>query len=138
MGNHVSQNVNMYSNQSQFSQRPECLKDLPLKHKQRAPLQVLSKASRASTVARALSRAVRENVAGTILTTPRVASSDCNEACARILGFDSKETMLAHSQHHRKPALSPFLPDCLVKRRKLNQQEVNVTPVAAVTKTFSF
>src|ERR1700730_2941257 len=84
MGNHVSQNRNMYSNQSQFSQRPERLKDLPLKHKQRAPLQVISKASRASTVARALSRAVRENVAGTILTTPRVASSDRNEEASAL------------------------------------------------------
>jgi hypothetical protein len=30
MGNHVSQNRNMYSQQSQFWQRPECLKDLRL------------------------------------------------------------------------------------------------------------
>jgi PAS domain-containing protein len=38
-----------------------------------------------------------ENVAGTILTTPEGRIIDCNEACARIFGFDSKETMLAHS-----------------------------------------
>jgi PAS domain S-box-containing protein len=38
-----------------------------------------------------------ENVAGTILTTPEGRIVDCNEPCARILGFDSKETMLAHS-----------------------------------------
>ena len=38
-----------------------------------------------------------ENVAGVILTTPEGRIVDCNEACARILGFDSKETMLAHS-----------------------------------------
>jgi len=37
-----------------------------------------------------------ENVAGTILTTPEGRIVDCNEACARIFGFDSKETMLAH------------------------------------------
>src|SRR5260370_32408905 len=39
-----------------------------------------------------------ENVAGTILTTPEGRIVDCNEECARILGFDSKETVLAHSQ----------------------------------------
>lgn len=38
-----------------------------------------------------------ENVAGVILTTPAGRIIDCNEACARIFGFDSKETMLAHS-----------------------------------------
>jgi PAS domain S-box-containing protein len=38
-----------------------------------------------------------ENVAGAILTTPEGHIVDCNEACARIFGFDSKETMLAHS-----------------------------------------
>jgi PAS domain S-box-containing protein len=38
-----------------------------------------------------------ENVAGVALTTPEGRIVDCNEACARILGFDSKETMLAHS-----------------------------------------
>jgi PAS domain S-box-containing protein len=38
-----------------------------------------------------------ENVAGVIMTTPEGRIVDCNEACARILGFDSKETMLAHS-----------------------------------------
>jgi PAS domain S-box-containing protein len=37
-----------------------------------------------------------ENVAGVSLTTPEGRIVDCNEACARILGFDSKETMLAH------------------------------------------
>jgi PAS domain S-box-containing protein len=35
-----------------------------------------------------------ENVAGAILTTPEGRIVDCNEECARILGFDSKETML--------------------------------------------
>jgi PAS domain S-box-containing protein len=39
----------------------------------------------------------RENVAGVSLTTPEGRIVDCNEECARILGFDSKETMLAHS-----------------------------------------
>ena len=38
-----------------------------------------------------------ENIAGVILTTPEGRIVDCNEPCARILGFDSKETMLAHS-----------------------------------------
>src|SRR3979411_815525 len=38
-----------------------------------------------------------ENVAGTILTTPEGRIVDCNEACARIFGFDSREEMLAHS-----------------------------------------
>jgi PAS domain S-box-containing protein len=38
-----------------------------------------------------------ENVAGVVLTTPEGRIIDCNEACARIFGFDSKETMLAHS-----------------------------------------
>jgi PAS domain S-box-containing protein len=38
-----------------------------------------------------------ENIAGSILTTPEGRIVDCNEECARILGFDSKETMLAQS-----------------------------------------
>jgi len=38
-----------------------------------------------------------KNVAGAILTTPEGRIVDCNEACARILGFDSREEMLAHS-----------------------------------------
>jgi PAS domain S-box-containing protein len=38
-----------------------------------------------------------ENVAGAILTTPEGRIVDCNEECARILGFDSKETILANS-----------------------------------------
>ena len=38
-----------------------------------------------------------ENVAGISLTTPEGLIVDCNEACARILGFDSKEAMLAQS-----------------------------------------
>ena len=37
------------------------------------------------------------NVAGVILTTPEGRIVDCNEACARILGFDSREETLAHS-----------------------------------------
>jgi PAS domain S-box-containing protein len=39
-----------------------------------------------------------ENIAGVSLTTPKGRIVDCNEACARILGFDSKETMLAYSE----------------------------------------
>ena len=38
-----------------------------------------------------------KNVAGVILTTPEGRIVDCNEACARILGFDLKEEVLAHS-----------------------------------------
>jgi PAS domain S-box-containing protein len=38
-----------------------------------------------------------KNVAGTILTTPEGRIVNCNETCARILGFDSREEMLAHS-----------------------------------------
>jgi PAS domain S-box-containing protein len=38
-----------------------------------------------------------QNVAGAILTTPEGRIIDCNEACARIFGFESREEMLAHS-----------------------------------------
>src|ERR1700736_1683994 len=38
-----------------------------------------------------------KNVAGVMLTTPEGRIVDCNEACARIFGFDSREEMLAHS-----------------------------------------
>jgi PAS domain S-box-containing protein len=38
-----------------------------------------------------------KNVAGAILTTPEGRIVDCNEVCARIFGFDSREEMLAHS-----------------------------------------
>jgi PAS domain S-box-containing protein len=38
-----------------------------------------------------------KNVAGVILTTPEGRIVDCNEACARILGFDSREEMLGHN-----------------------------------------
>jgi len=38
-----------------------------------------------------------ENVAGAVLTTPEGRIVDCNEAWARIFGFDSREEMLAHS-----------------------------------------
>src|SRR5258708_19257418 len=37
------------------------------------------------------------NVAGVVLTTPAGRIVDCNEACARIFGFDSRKDMLAHS-----------------------------------------
>ena len=37
------------------------------------------------------------NVAGIILTTPEGRIVDCNDACARIFGFDSREQMLAQS-----------------------------------------
>ena len=38
-----------------------------------------------------------KNVAGIILTTPDGRIVDCNEACAGIFGFDSREEMLGHS-----------------------------------------
>jgi PAS domain S-box-containing protein len=38
-----------------------------------------------------------KNVAGAVLTTPDGRIVDCNETCARIFGFDSREEMLAHS-----------------------------------------
>ena len=38
-----------------------------------------------------------KNVAGSVLTTPDGRIVDCNEACARIFGCDSREEMLAHS-----------------------------------------
>jgi PAS domain S-box-containing protein len=38
-----------------------------------------------------------KNVAGVILTTPEGRIIDCNEACARIFGFESREEMLARS-----------------------------------------
>jgi PAS domain S-box-containing protein len=38
-----------------------------------------------------------KNVAGAILTTPEGRIVDCNEPCARIFGFNSREEMLAHS-----------------------------------------
>jgi PAS domain S-box-containing protein len=38
-----------------------------------------------------------KNVAGAILTTPEGRIVDCNEVCARIFGFNSREEMLAHS-----------------------------------------
>ena len=38
-----------------------------------------------------------KNVAGVILTTPEGRIVDCNEACAQIFGFDSREEMLGHS-----------------------------------------
>ena len=38
-----------------------------------------------------------ENVAGTILTSSEGRIIDCNEACARIFGFDSREEVLAHT-----------------------------------------
>jgi|ERR1700674_2237698 len=37
------------------------------------------------------------NVAGIILTNAKGRIVDCNESCARILGFDSRKQMLAHS-----------------------------------------
>src|SRR5260370_37489813 len=41
------------------------------------------------------------NVAGVVLTTPAGRIVDCNEACARIFGFDSRNDMLALSASDR-------------------------------------
>jgi PAS domain S-box-containing protein len=38
-----------------------------------------------------------KNIAGAILTTPEGRIVDCNEPCARIFGFESRDDMLAHS-----------------------------------------
>jgi len=38
-----------------------------------------------------------KNIAGTILTTPEGQIVDCNDSCARIFGFDSREEMLRQS-----------------------------------------
>ena len=38
-----------------------------------------------------------KNVAGVMLSTPEGRIIDCNEACARIFGFESRAEMLAHS-----------------------------------------
>src|SRR3984893_16399829 len=38
-----------------------------------------------------------KSVAGVMLTTLEGRIVDCNEECARIFGFDSREKMLAHS-----------------------------------------
>ena len=37
------------------------------------------------------------NVAGIILTNPEGRILACNEPCARIFGFDSRDEMLTHS-----------------------------------------
>lgn len=38
-----------------------------------------------------------QNLAGIILTTADGRIADCNECCARIFGFDSREEMLTHT-----------------------------------------
>jgi PAS domain S-box-containing protein len=38
-----------------------------------------------------------KSIAGAILTTPEGRIVDCNEPCARIFGFESRDDMLAHS-----------------------------------------
>jgi PAS domain S-box-containing protein len=68
-----------------------------------------------------------ENVAGVILTTPEGRIVDCNEVCARIMGFDSKETMLAHSDawdFYFNRAEREFLIDRLRTQGKSSAEEV--------------
>jgi PAS domain S-box-containing protein len=38
-----------------------------------------------------------KSIAGAILTTPEGRIVDCNEPCARIFGFESRDDLLAHS-----------------------------------------
>lgn len=51
------------------------------------------------------------NVAGIILTNTEGRILDCNEPCARIFGFDSRDEMLTHSAwdfyFHRVGAREP-------------------------------
>jgi PAS domain S-box-containing protein len=68
-----------------------------------------------------------ENVAGVILTTPEGRIVDCNEACARIFGFDSKETMLASSDawdFYFKRAEREILIDRLRRPGNISAEEV--------------
>jgi PAS domain S-box-containing protein len=68
-----------------------------------------------------------ENVAGVILTTPEGRIVDCNEARARILGFDSKETMLASSDardFYFKRAEREILIDRLRRPGNISAEEV--------------
>ncbi len=68
-----------------------------------------------------------ENVAGVVLTTPEGRIVDCNEACARILGFDSKETMLASSDawdFYFKRAEREVLIDRLRRPGNISAEEV--------------
>jgi len=68
-----------------------------------------------------------ENVAGVVLTTPEGRIVDCNEACARIFGFDSKETMLASSDawdFYFKRAEREILIDRLRRPGNISAEEV--------------
>jgi PAS domain S-box-containing protein len=68
-----------------------------------------------------------ENVAGVILTTPEGRIVDCNEPGARILGFDSKETMLASSDawdFYFKRAEREILIDRLRRPGNISAEEV--------------
>jgi PAS domain S-box-containing protein len=68
------------------------------------------------------------NVAGIILSTPEGRIIDCDEACARIVGFDSKKDMLAHTAwdfyFHR--AERKILIDRLRRLRRINSVRLNV------------
>jgi PAS domain S-box-containing protein len=67
-----------------------------------------------------------KNVAGAILTTPEGRIVDCNERCARILGFSSKSQMLAHTawDFYFDRADREILLDQLQKRRDCPAEEV--------------
>lgn len=66
------------------------------------------------------------NVAGIILTKADGRIVDCNEACARIFGFDSRKEMLAHSawEFYFDRAEREALLDRLRKGRTCRSEEV--------------
>jgi len=66
------------------------------------------------------------NVAGIILTNAEGRIVDCNEPCARIFGFDSREQMLAHSawDFYFERAEREALIERLRKRRNCPAEEV--------------
>ena len=67
-----------------------------------------------------------KNVAGVMLTTPQGRITDCNEACARILGFESRQEMLAHSawDFYFNRSEREILLDRLRKRGSCPREEV--------------
>ena len=67
-----------------------------------------------------------KNVAGVILTTLEGRIVDCNERCARILGFSSKSQMLAHTawDFYFDRANREILLDQLRKRRDCPAEKV--------------
>jgi PAS domain S-box-containing protein len=82
-----------------------------------------------------------ENIAGAILTTPEGRIVDCNEECARIFGFDSRDKMLAHSawDFYFNRAEREILLDRLLTRGSCPPEEVclragNGAPIWVLTR----